>query len=100
MGTISGYRPTRLANCLRSKLDVDFGSGSELCGWYYLDGKKTLRVTVPKGHGHSEISHRVMKRITNSLRINEKQFDDLYRCPMSGSDFEQVIRSLNSTGKV
>lgn len=89
-----------MADCLRKKLGINFRGSRELTGWYWLDGKKILHVTVPKGHGSSEINPRYVNRIISSLRIQVEQFQLLYKCPMKGPDYEQVIRELRAEGKL
>ena len=91
MGTLSGYKPKKLADCLRSKLGINFRSGRELTGWYYLEGKKILRVGVPKGHS-GEVSPGYIHKIIGKLRLNREEFHLLYKCPMKGPDYEQKIR--------
>ena len=99
MGTLSGYKPKQLANCLTQKLDISFRSGHELNGWYWLDGRKRLRVTVPKEHS-GDVSQRVVRRAIGSLRLSEEDFRRLYQCPMKGPEYEQKIRSLVSLDKL
>lgn len=93
MGTRSVYRHKKLKDCLEKKLGIDFGSGSELCGWYCLDGKKVLRVTVSKAH-RTDVNPRTLNRTIGSLKLTKDEFRDLYRCPMYGSTYEQKIRQL------
>jgi hypothetical protein len=97
---LSGYKARNVVNCLSDKLGIRFGTGGELNGWYYLEGRKRLRVTVPKEHGGRDLSPNVVNKIIGKLRINKEEFRLLYRCPMTGSDYEQKIRSLIASGKL
>jgi len=99
LGTLSGYKPKKLADCLKSKLGVNLEGGHELGGWYYLDGKKILRVTSPKGHSR-EISPGYVNKIIGNLRLDKKEFQLLYECPMKGADYEQKIRGLIRSGNL
>ncbi len=51
--------------------------------WYYLDGRKVLRVTLPNLHsGSGSISTGFLNQIKNSLRLNMREFED----------FEAIVR--------
>ena len=61
--------------------------------WYMLDGKKTLRITLPNVHGGStSISTVFLKQIQNSFHLNTPQFQDLVECPLTAAEFEQIVR--------
>lgn len=97
MGMLSGYSPTKVADCLNKKLYISLSSGGELAGWYWLDGKKRLHVSVPKGHSR-ELSKRVTNNIINNLKLSKEEFRLLYNCPMKGRDYENKIRNLIDLG--
>jgi hypothetical protein len=62
--------------------------------WYYLDGKKTLRVTLPNIHGGSgSLSTGFLSQIKNSLKLNVREFEDLVECPLTAEGFEALIRA-------
>jgi hypothetical protein len=61
--------------------------------WYILDGKKTLRITMPNVHGGSgSMSTGFLKKIQSSLHLNPRQFEELAECPLTPDEFEQIIR--------
>jgi hypothetical protein len=61
--------------------------------WYYLDGKKLLRVTIPNSHGGAgSISTGFLKQIQNSLHLNTQQFEDLAECPLTPEEYEKIVR--------
>ncbi len=99
MSNLGGYRPKLLANKLKKKLNIDFGKGSELFGWYYLDGKKVLSVSIPKGHS-KDISPGYINKIAGNLRVNLSELRLLYRCPMTGANYESKIRDLISQNRL
>lgn len=67
--------------------------------WYYLDGKKAIRVKLPNKHGGSgSVSTGFIKSIQNSLRLKTDQFEDLVECPLSKEDFEALTR-VNLSGR-
>lgn len=62
--------------------------------WYYLDGKKMLRIKFPNIHGGSgSISTGFLTSIRKSLRLKTRQFEDLVECPLSAEEFEKIIRA-------
>lgn len=66
--------------------------------WYMLDGKKTLRITMPNVHGGSgSMSTGFLKQIQNSLHLNISQFEDLAECPLTPEEFEKIIREKLGT---
>ncbi len=61
--------------------------------WYYLDGKKALRVTMPNMHGGSKsLSTGFIKKIRENLKINNQELVDLAECPLSAEEYEALIR--------
>jgi hypothetical protein len=61
--------------------------------WYILDGKKTLRITLPNVHGGSgSISTGFLQQIKDQLMLTTKQFEDLVSCPITSEQFEAIIR--------
>jgi hypothetical protein len=78
---------------------LDLGSGISKRGkhpvyWYYLDGKKTLRVTMPNVHGGSSaVSTGFLDSIRENLRVTRSQFVDLVSCPLSAEEYEQIVRT-------
>jgi hypothetical protein len=61
--------------------------------WYFLDGKKALRLTFPNPHGGSKsVSTGFIKQIQNSLRLDTRQFEDLTECPLTADEYETIIR--------
>lgn len=94
MGELSGFKIRAVIKFLENKLGINFRGGKELNGWYYVEGKKVLRVTVPKGHGGAELRPRTAIRVMNNLKTSKTEFRSLYECPMTGTDFEQKIRGM------
>jgi hypothetical protein len=100
LGLLNGLKPKRLTSCIEQKLQIDFRHGNERNGWYCIEGKQTLRVTIPKVHGSSDLSPFVANKVKNQLRLTKQEFRDLYNCPMSGSDYRKKIEYLQSQEKL
>jgi hypothetical protein len=63
--------------------------------WYYLDGKKQLRVTMPNQHGGSgSLSTGFIKSIQDSLKVTTQQFEELVDCPLTAEEYATMIRVL------
>jgi len=61
--------------------------------WYYLDGKKALRITMPNIHGGSgSITPGFLKQIRNNLKLATRDFEDLIECPLNAKEYEAIVR--------
>ena len=67
--------------------------------WYSIDGKKTLRVTLPNTHGGSgSVSTGFLKQIRNNFHLNTRQFEDLVDCPLTPEEYEKIVRESLGLG--
>lgn len=87
------FQKQNIAHAIEKKVAPKPRSKTEKNVWYMLDSKKVLRVTYP--HGNGMLPKGTTKSIINQLRLSNDQFKDLVDCPMSASDYEKFIRSLN-----
>ena len=85
-----------LTSAISKKLNLQFRIGKERNAWYELDGKKILRVTIPKGRGQVKIG--TANSIRNQIKLSIEQYGDLIRCPISGKDYESIIREKIERG--
>jgi hypothetical protein len=90
--------PRKVTRALQTKLRLSVSSGKELQGWYCLDGKKVLRVTLP--HDHGTLPPGTANAIRNELKLDHEQFARLVQCPMKASDYEALIRTKMDAGKI
>jgi hypothetical protein len=86
------YNKQEVAHAIETKLRSKPRSKTENNVWYILDGKKVLRVTYP--HGRGVLPHGTANNIISQLKLDKSQFKELVKCPLSGSDYEKIIRSL------
>jgi predicted RNA binding protein YcfA (HicA-like mRNA interferase family) len=86
-----------VASTLEEKLGLDFRQGKDRSAWFVFEGKKRLRVTVPKTHS-GDLAIGTLTAIRKQLTLATGQFLDLVRCPMTGTDFEQVVRQKIEQG--
>ena len=96
MGRFAGFKGTRLQNCLDNKLVLKLSGQTELSDWFWLDGQRQFKVTIPKGHS-SEIDDVTMRKIANQLRLGAEELRNLYQCPMSGKEYATTVRSRLAT---
>ncbi len=80
-----------LIRALEQKVGLDFRAGRERTAWYILDDKKVLRVTAPKRHGGT-VRTGTAGQIKKDLKLTTPQFKALIACPITGSDYEGIIR--------
>lgn len=99
MGGLNSLKIRKMVRCLEDKLSINFRRGKEPTGWYCLDGKKVLRVTITNVHGSDTLSIGIAGKLKNSLKLDREEFLMLYECPMSGRDYEKKIRSMGYVGK-
>jgi hypothetical protein len=62
-----------------------------------IDGKAVLRVTLPKIHA-SDIFEGTLQEIRKQLALTKAEFDRLISCPMTGPEYEDLIRQKLQTG--
>lgn len=77
-----------------NKLNVEFKKGKHFSGWFYLDDKKTARITVARGRKF--VPPKTYKTMAIQLKLSVDQFDDLLECPLDGAGYEKILRSTSS----
>ncbi len=92
MGILGSFKTKKMTNVLKSKLSLDL-SGKEPSAYYYLDGKRILRVRITNVHGGNTLSIGAATRLRNSLKLDVIGLKRLYNCPMKGKDYESKIRN-------
>lgn len=80
-----------VTRALEAKVGLDFRSGRERVAWYVLEGKRRFMVHVPKKH-RGDLPPGTAGAIRNDLKLTTRQFRDLVDCPISGADYERLIR--------
>jgi hypothetical protein len=67
--------------------------------WAVLDGRRLLRVTVPKKHA-SDISPPTLNSIRKQLKLDWGQFEAFVSCAMSSTEYETHLRELMRAGRI
>jgi hypothetical protein len=83
------YREVAMA---ADKLPGRRRSGHELNVWAEIDGRRVLRLTVPKVHG-GDVPAGTVASMSKQLRLSAEQFRDLAQCRMTGAEYERHIRT-------
>lgn len=89
--TISDVR-----NLLENKLHVQPRTAGERNYWFYLDGKKCLRVTLPQGRG--QLKPGTANSIVNQLKLCKNQFNEFVSCKWTLEDYVYMIRGKIAMG--
>ncbi len=87
----SNFSTQDVKKICETKLGIEFRPGKEFNGWFFLDGKKTARITVPKGR--KPIPKGTYRSMSTQLKLNRiKDFDDLLECPLTKEGYEKKLR--------
>jgi hypothetical protein len=79
----------KIIGVCQKKLEMDFRCTKHYNGWFFLRGKKVLRVTVQKGAKPCKIG--TYKSIADQLFLSTKELDDLISCTLKKEDFEKLL---------
>jgi hypothetical protein len=90
------HRGKDVKRAVREKACAAGRSSKELNYWIHLDGEKVLRVTLPKSDDELRVG--TQGSIRNQLRLAPTEFDELVRCPMTGPDYLNLLRSKRASG--
>ena len=87
------YKAREFTRPIQSKLDLRMRTGKHTVGVYSLpDVGELFPVTLPKIHD-GDLSPRVVNGVRQQLRLSRSQLDDLVRCPMTGRQYEEHVRT-------
>jgi len=90
---IKDFTEKEIRNKIKNKLNPTVKSGGKhQKGYIYLDGKLVTKVKIPNEH------NRIMKPskssfIATALRLEVGEFNDLIECPLSGPQYEELLRT-------
>lgn len=72
------------------KLGIAFKSGKEYNGWYRINGRKTKRITVPKGRKF--VPPNTYSSMARQLGLTSSQFDDMLICTITRVQYDSLLR--------
>ena len=76
-------------SCCEKKLKIEFRATKEFNGWYLLNDKKVVRITVPQGRKF--LPPKTYKSMANQLKLDTHQFDNLLECPLDKKGFDSIL---------
>jgi hypothetical protein len=85
-------------NLLENKLQLQPRKAGERNYWFYLDGRKCLRITLPQGRGH--LKRGTANSIANQLKLCKNQFREYVSCKHSLRDYDYTIRGKIAQGLI
>jgi len=90
---IDDFTEKEIRQKIINKLKPDLGGkrSKHKKGYIYLDGILIGKVKIPNDH------NRIMKEkksqyIAKSLKLNDKDFNDLINCPLTGNDYYRKFK--------
>jgi len=84
------YHSRDIKNICSGKLRIEFKPGKESNGWYWLDGKKATRITIPKGR--KPVPRGTYQSMAKQLKLQVPEFDQLLGCGLSSNQYEILLR--------
>jgi len=94
--SLLNFSKQELTRALIEKLNLSFRTGKERNAWFELDGRKILRVTMPKGRG--PLTPGTARAIRNQVKLSTEEYADLIKCGLLGKDYEAIIREKMQRG--
>ncbi len=67
--------------------------------WAELDGRRLLRVTMPKRHP-GDLKRKTLNSIRQQLKLDHEQFGDFVHCRLSLTEYETHLRTLVAAGRL
>ena len=80
----------KIKRVFEDKLDVDFRTRRENVGWVRIDNIKEVKVSIP--HGRKKPRVGLYNEMLKQWYLNEEEFCNLIRCPMSGDDYKNMVK--------
>ncbi|MEA3485808.1 MAG: hypothetical protein U9R03_03770, partial [Candidatus Aerophobetes bacterium] len=71
------------------KLDLKVRTTGHNYGWLVVHGKKILRVHYSHGR---DIPNKIVNKIRGQLKLSEKDFKDLIKCPLTYEDYITILK--------
>ena len=73
-----------------NKLNLQIRSTKHKYGWLIINGKKILRVHF--SHGRGNIPQQIANKIRGQLKLSNKNFENLIKCPLDYEEYIQIIK--------
>ena len=85
----ASYSSMDVRTICENKLKIDFGAAKEYNGWYIFNGKKTRRITIPKGRKF--IPPGTYASMAKQLSLRNKEMDEMLECTLSKAAYDALL---------
>lgn len=92
----SKYDSAKIRKICGNKLELDFAGKKEQNAWYSLDGRNTVRLTVP--HGRKPVRRGLYRSMAGQLKLHHSEFDRLLDCSLSRAQYDVILRQKMQIG--
>jgi hypothetical protein len=87
----------KIKKTCENKLKMSFRTNKECNAWYYLNGKKITKITIPKQKGgNNTIKKGTLASMARQMKLNQTQFKDLINCPLKKNEYDQILIKMNN----
>ena len=86
----SKYDAAKIKKICGRKLALEFAGKKEQSAWYSLDGRDTVRLTVP--HGRKPVRRGLYRFMAQQLKLHHSEFDELLDCSLTREGYDALLR--------
>jgi len=80
----------RVKEACDKKLGIDWRSKKHWNGWFWYNGIKCCRVTIP--HSRKSLPPKTLNSIAKQLKIEKSELVDLVQCSLDQEGFIHILR--------
>ena len=77
-----------------NKLDMKIREGRDTLAFFYYKGQKT-RIFTRVPHKKGDLKGKLTSFIRQQLKLNEDQFINLKKCPLTKEGYIEILKSKN-----
>ena len=85
----ASYNTLEVKQVCETKLKIAFDCTKECKGWYVFNGKKSCRITIPKGRKF--IPEGTYGSMAKQLKLKIKEFDEMLECTLSKAAYDNLL---------
>jgi len=85
----SQFNAQQIKNVCENKLEITFGGSKEYNGWYFKEGIKINRITIPKGRKY--VPPGTYGNMAKQLNLSIFEFDGLLGCSVNREDYDNIL---------
>jgi hypothetical protein len=77
-------------DAIMNKLQMEIRDSRDKLAWFVYSGRRIL--STKRSHGRGDIRGKVPHFIRQQLKVNDKQFQDLIRCPLDREGYINILK--------